>query len=489
MLSRYHDLNAIQTALSLMNWDRQVLMPPGGTEARTAHVGRLSVLAHEILVSEEFRRAVDDLERASEPGTPEAAMARVLQRELRIKTRLPTELVRRKAQVSGDAYEAWKQAKAEANFSRLAPFLQELFDIARETAERLGYTEHIYDPLIDLFEEGATHADAARMFEQIKQPIVDLVRQIQERGSQPDDRVLRRDWDQEKLREVAEAMARAIGYDFERGRLDIAPNAFCTNFGPCDVRMTTRPSEHLKGIVSSSLHEMGHGLYEQGTPPQWARTPLAGGISLAVHESQSRTWENIVGRSRGFWTYFLPKLQAAFPALDAVSLDDFVKMINRVQPEFIRVGADELTYNLHILVRFEMECEILTGEVTIDDMSEAWNAKYEAYLGIRPPNDALGVLQDVHWSRGSVGYFPTYAMGNMIGAQIWRVLEQDLGNTDGLMADGHFKPILGWLQERVYAQAKLFPPRELVTRITGRPLETKDWLEYVRGKYRALFTL
>lgn len=489
LVTRYQDLQAIESAIGLMNWDRQVLMPPGGADARTAHVGRLTRMHHELQVSQEMRRLLQDAELEVAGGDDEEgkAIVRVMRRDIDTETKLPLSHVERKAKVSSEAYEVWKKAKAASDFPMLRPYLEELFDLAREKAVLLGYKDHIYDPLIDLFEEGARQADAKRMFDQIKQPIVDLVRVIRERGQPVDDSGLTGDWDQPRLRQLAQEMAAKIGFDFGRGRLDIAPNAFCGGSTSRDVRMTTRPSEHIKGILSSSLHEMGHGLYEQGSPGRWDRTPLGGGISLAVHESQSRLWENIVGRSLGFWVYFFPRLREAFPELSTLDARGFFSAINKVQPSFIRVGADELTYNLHILVRFELECEILTGATAVRDLPDAWNAKYAEYLGITPRNDGEGCLQDVHWTRGTIGYFPTYAMGNLIGGQIWSVLTGEIGDAEGLMARGDFQPILGWLQDRIYSQGSLLPPRELVMRVTGREMEAGDWLRYAQTKYRAIY--
>lgn len=487
LLGLYREVAAVRAASSLLSWDQQVLMPAGGAAARAAHAGRLRRLAHERLTGDEMLRAVEEAARETGPETDEGRAVAALQRELDTETKLPTELVVRKARLSSEAYETWKVAKATNDFPLLAPHLRGLFDVARETTDALGYADHPYDALINLYEFGATYAEARATFDAIKGPIVSLVREI---GEKPpvDDSALRGAFDPEGLRRFAEKTASAVGFDFERGRLNVCPNAFCTNLGSTDVRMTTRPSDHVKGIVSSSLHEMGHGLYEQGSPAAWDDTPLAGGISLAVHESQSRLWENVVGRSRGLWTRFLPNLQAGFPQI-ALDVDGMVRAMNKVQPEFVRVGADELTYNLHILVRFELEVELITGSLAMDDLPEAWNAKYTDYLGITPPNDTLGCLQDVHWSRGSVGYFPTYTFGNLIGLQMWEVLQRDLGDTDALMAQGDFAPILGWLSERVYQQGKRYAPRELVTRVTGSPMKPDAWLRYARSKYGALYGL
>jgi carboxypeptidase Taq len=484
----FADFHAIGTANQILGWDRQVMMPQGGAAARTRVTGHLTRMAHEILTGNELSKALSEAKAEAE-SDEEKATIRVLQRDVDTATKIPIELVIAKSKVSNDAYEVWKKAKAESNFSLLAPYLKELFDIARSTAESLGYTDHVYDPLIDMYEEGATQKSASDMFEAIKSPIVELVKQISKSGKPINDDPLRGGWDLEAQRKFAQGAASAIGFDFRRGRLDIAPNAFCSSSSSDDVRMTTRASDHLKGIVSSSLHEMGHGLYEQGVSPRFDGTPLGGGVSLAVHESQSRLWENIVGRSEGFWTFFAPSLHAALPDLSGFNGRELSHMLCKVEPTFIRVGADELTYNLHILIRFELEVEILTGAINIADLPEAWNHKYETYLGIRPPSDALGCLQDVHWSRGSIGYFPTYSMGNLIGAQIWEKLCQDLGDPEPLVASGNFAPILGWLSERIYQPGQSFTPKDLVTQVTGKPMQPDAWLRYAKTRYQKVYDL
>jgi carboxypeptidase Taq len=484
LLSQYRDIDAIDASMSLMNWDRQVLMPPGGTEARSAHVARLAKMRHAKLTSDSFRTALDTVESESRPGSIEAAAARVLRRELRTQGSLPAELVARKASVSSDAYEAWKVAKASNDFPKLAPYLTELFEIAKETAERIGYHDHIYDPLIDLFEEGATFQSATDIFSKIKSPTIELLRRIREDGKPVDDQFLAKEFDRPTLRQFAENAASAIGFSFSAGRLDICNNAFCTHLDNRDIRMTTRPSDHLKGIVSSSLHEMGHGLYEQNSPPEFEGTPLPGGISLAVHESQSRFWENVVGRSRGFWSKFLSNLKSSFPEIDA-DPEAMYRAINKVEPTFVRVGSDEVSYNLHILVRFELETEILTGKVTIADLPEAWQAKYTEYLGITPQTDTLGCLQDVHWSRGTIGYFPTYTMGNVICYQMWECIRRDLG--EDVLDRQEFGAVLDWLRREVYSRAKLFTPTDLVTKVTGRPMEPGPLLAGLQTKYGEIY--
>ncbi len=472
-----------------MHWDQSVLMPAGGAEARSAHLATLTRLHHEKLTSDELARSVEETLSQNAPDSDEAAMARVMSREIASATKLPIALVERKSKLSSEAYSVWRKAKPANDFASLAPYLLGLFDLAGETATCLGYTDHIYDPLIDLYEEGATYADARGMFDAIKDPIVSLVSEIQHGSVQIDSSALTGDWDQNALRGFTQRTASKIGFRFDQGRLDLSANAFCSNMSYSDVRMTTRPSEHIKGVVSSSLHEMGHALYEQNSNPIWDRSPLAGGTSLAVHESQSRLWENIIGRSQAFWQQFFPDLASSVPSLAHLGADGFWRAFTKIDPTFVRVGSDELTYNLHILVRFELEVEILTGKVAIKDLPEAWNDKYTRYLGITPPTDTLGCLQDVHWSHGSVGYFPTYAMGNLIGGQIWKVLRADLGDIDRQMASGDFGAILGWLTEKLYCKGRKYPPRELVTQVTGRPMEAADWLAYATDKYRRLYAL
>jgi len=489
LIDRYGVVDAIDASISLFNWDRQVLMPPGGADARGKHVAILARMRHEKITSDSFQKLVEEAARDVTPGSEEAAAIRVLRRELRTQTKLPGELVARKAQVGSDAYDTWRRAKPANDFKAMLPYLEQLFDINRETAERLGYQDHIYDPLIDLFEEGASYADAKKLFDTIKGPIVQLLKDIQERGREVDDSMLYGDWDKPKLRAFAERAAGQVGFDFSCGRLDVANNAFCTHLAHHDVRMTTRPSDHIKGIVSSSLHEMGHGLYEQNSPKRFEGTPLPGGISLAVHESQSRLWENIVGRSRGFWKRFLPDLQATFTELSGLDAEAMYRAINKVVPTFIRVGADEVSYNLHILIRFELECEILTGQTALKDLPEAWNSKYADYLGITPPDDTNGCIQDVHWTRGMVGYFPTYTMGNLISYQMWQCLSSEVGDLDSRFEAGDFSGALNWLKAQVYDQAKLFTPRELVTRVTGRPMEPTDFISILSVKYRDIYGL
>ena len=490
LLGQYRSIAGLHAAMGLMQWDRQVLMPPGGGRARTEHVTRLALMEHRWWTADATQRLLERAEQESEPDSDDCAALRVLRREVAHRTALPEELVQRKTKLGADGYEAWKRAKAENNFPLLEPFLGELFEIAAETSALLDpKAAHPYDPLIDQFDEGNTFEEASRLLNTIKGPISELLAEIKANGRPVDDSALRGVTDQLALRDFAEKAAARVGFDFTRGRLDVCANAFCSGSTCYDVRMTTRASDHIKGIVSSSLHEMGHGLYEQGDRAEWTDTPLSGGASLAIHESQSRLWENIVGRSRPFWECFFGDLQARQPKLAGLSAGEFWRGINKVEPDFIRVGADELSYNLHIVIRFELEVEFVTGKLVAKDLPEAWNEKYRTYLGIVPPSDALGCLQDVHWSRGSVGYFPTYALGNIIGGAIWKALGADLGDVDARMTFGDFSGILGWLTEKIYRHGQRYTPRELLPRFLPSKPDGSEWLGYAVTKYRALYEL
>jgi carboxypeptidase Taq len=481
--ARMEDLDALHAAIAMMDWDQQTYMPRGGAEARAEHVGILSRMHHEMFTDQETLNLLD---KAKADDEDQAAMLRVIKRDVTIATKIPTELVSEKSRLAAIAHEEWVAARANNDFKGFAPTLERMFDFARQEAEYLGYKEHIYDALLDLYEEGATAADARKMFEDLKAPTVALVKRVKDLP-EIDDSMLYGDWDIRKQSDFTEMLVKAIGFDMNRGRQDTAPHPFCTGWSIGDVRLTTRYKPYIGSAIFGSLHEAGHGMYEQGSPMAWDRTPLAGGVSLGTHESQSRTWENIVGRSKSFWSYFLPKLQETFPALSSFDLNTWYRAVNKVKPSLIRVEADEVTYNLHVLVRFEIECDVLNRSLAIKDIPEAWNAKYEEYLGIRPSNDSEGCLQDVHWSQGSIGYFPTYSMGNLLSYQIWNALAKDLGDSDALIAKGDFAPILGWLKDKVYSKGRKYTPRDLIQRVTGKPMGAQDYIEGLAKKYGEIY--
>lgn len=485
---RLADVNALGSAVAMMDWDQQTLMPVGGAAARAQHTGILSRMAHETFVADETKNL---LEKSKGEATSEddVALLRVVERDLDQRTKIPTALVEEKSRLGAAAHEDWVKARANNDFKSFAPVLERMFEICRQEAEHLGYKDHIYDALTDLYEEGATKKGWDEMFGSVRQPLVDLVQRINEQGVQPDDSYFYGDWDVQAQSEFTEMLAREVGFDFDRGRQDTAPHPFCTGWSISDVRLTTRYKKYLGSAIFGTLHEAGHGMYEQGSPMEWDLTPLAGGVSLGIHESQSRTWENIVGRSEAFWSHYLRPLKAKFPGFPDVDLPTFYKAINKVQPSLIRVESDEVTYNLHIMVRFEVECAILTGELAVRDLPDFWNSKYEEYLGVTPPNDSQGCLQDVHWSQGSVGYFPTYSMGNLLSFQVWECLVKDVGDVDALMSAGNFRPILEWLQQKIYRAGRKYKPADLIERVTGRQMTAVPYVRGITAKYERIYGL
>lgn len=482
LLNLWADYNALQKAGGLLGWDQQVFMPEGGAQARAEHMARLAKMAHGILVSDEMLRTLEEAEKEAEPGSDEAAACRVIRRDVDSQRKLPSDLVSRKSRLGAASYQTWRKARAESDFEAMIPHYKGLIEVNREIADALGYTAHPYDPLHDLFEEGATHATTKQLFDSLKAPLKEII-QAATAKQRVDDSFMYTSVSPETLRDFGQSISAAMGFDYERGRLDLAANAFCSTVSVGDVRMTTRPKNHLSGVVLSSMHETGHGVYEQNIPKEWDRHPLGTGVSLGVHESQSRFWENVVGRSEPFWKFAYPLLQKVVPELANIEREQFRTALNQVTPGPIRIGSDEVSYNLHIILRFELESEIVTGKLQAEDLDEAWRAKTLELLGVKIEKASDGVLQDVHWSRGMIGYFPTYAMGNLISWQIWECIVRDIPNVFESMEKGDFSPIMDWLREKVYSQGRRYRPSELVERVTGKPMESSAYLKAMRERY------
>jgi carboxypeptidase Taq len=478
----------LDSAASVLHWDHQTYMPPGGVGARAEALATLSRLSHDITASAETARLLDAAGEP-EPGSDAEAVVRLARRDHERATKLPSRLVAETSRATTVAEPAWRRARAEHDFGALIPHLQHILDLQRETAECLGYEDHPYDALLDRYEPGAKKARLAEIFDDLKRGTADMVRAV---SATEDDRAapLRGAFDEGRQEAFGKTVASAFGYDWSRGRQDRAPHPFCINFGgPGDVRITTRyDPAWLSPALFATLHEAGHALYEQGVDPTYSRTPLSGGVSLGIHESQSRLWENVVGRSRPFWNHFYPRLRETFPeALGETSSEDFYRAVNAASPSEIRVEADELTYNLHVVLRFELEVALVEGSLSVPDLPEAWNAKMEEHLGIAPKDDARGVLQDDHWAIGFFGYFPTYTLGNVLSVQLFEAATKEHPGIPEQMERGEFSTLLAWLRENVHRHGKKHDPDALIERATGRPPDTAPYLGYLREKFGELY--
>jgi carboxypeptidase Taq len=488
-------IDDLESAAAVLAWDQETFMPDGGAEARAHQLSTLQSTAHERFVSDKTGTLLDRAADATEDADPEslrddASLVRVTRRDYERARRVPSSLVAELSEATSRAKQAWKKARAEDDFTIFAPHLETLVDLSVEKAEAIGYEDTPYDALLQEFEPDLTTAEVADTFTTLRGDLVPLVDAIAD-SPQLEDDVLHRSYPQPKQRAFGEQVLADLGYDFDRGRQDVSAHPFTTSFSVGDVRITTRYEEdYLPSALFSMIHEGGHALYEQGIDPALDRTPLGDGASLGVHESQARLWENHVGRSRPFWRHYFPKLQDAFPdAVGDASLDAFYRAVNRVEPSLIRVEADEVTYNLHVMLRFELERGLIDGTVAVDELPARWNAAMDDYLGVVPDTDADGVLQDVHWSMGSFGYFPTYTLGTLTAAQLMDTAREEIPDLDARLAEGTFDPLLDWLRAHVHRHGRKCTAPQLLERVTGRALSATPWLQYARDKFGALYDL
>ncbi|MDD2696463.1 MAG: carboxypeptidase M32 [Anaerolineales bacterium] len=488
ILAEAHDLLHVA---ELLEWDQQTYMPVGGAEDRGYHIGTVKRLAHERLSSDGLGRLVEELKPYAaqlDPDSNEARLIRVTEREYTKRTRVPPEMVAELAQLQALGHRAWTEARAEDNFPKFRPLLEKIVDQRRRYAEYFAPYDHVYDPLLFEYEPGMKTADVKQIFTALRPKQVELIQAIMSRP-QVDDSVLHQPYEEQKQWDFGLRVVQKFGYDMRRGRQDKAPHPFTSSYGLGDVRITTRiMPNYLASALFSTMHESGHAMYEQGIDPAMARTTLGETKSLTLHESQSRLWENLVGRSRPFWQHFYPQLQATFPGqLGGADLETFYRAINKVEPSLIRTESDEATYNLHIMLRLELEIALMEGNLAVKDLPEAWNTRMQEYLGVIPPNDALGVLQDVHWSHGNIGYFSTYALGNLVAGQLWERLRTDLPDLDEQIRRGEFSALLGWLREKIHRHGAKFDAQELVQRVTGSKIDPAPYLRYLTQKYRGIY--
>ena len=498
MTDKFEELCAIarsdqylQSSLALLEWDQQTKLPSAGGAYRADQITFLAGEIHKRQTSNQRGDLISQLaasEAAADQHSDTGATIAHLKRDYEKKTKKPQALVEALARACSVGQQVWIEARAENDFQKFAPNLQEIFKLKREEADAVGYQSNPYDALLDDYEPGAKTSEVEMVLSNLKDELVPLIAAIADSSVEVDDSLLRREFsvaDQEAF--CLEASAK-IGFDFDRGRLDVTHHPFCTEMGPDDVRITTRfDPRFFSSAFFGTLHEAGHGIYEQGLRSEFYGLAPGQYCSLGIHESQSRLWENLVGRSREFWQHFYPAAQSRFSSLKDVPQEDFYAAINRVAPSLIRVEADEATYNLHIIIRFELEQELLKGDLAVADLPSAWNSRYQQYLGIQPDSDANGVMQDIHWSAGLVGYFPTYSLGNLYASQFFEKAEQDLGDLHTMFASGEFEPLKKWLNENVHRSGRRFRSEELGQHVTGQPISHDPLIRHLRGKLEPIY--
>jgi carboxypeptidase Taq len=485
------DLNK---ATAVLSWDQATYMPVLGARARGRQMALLSRLAHQRATDPEIGRLLDELEPWSESlpfDSDEAALVRAARRDYDRRTKVPSAFIAEITQHGANSYQVWAAARPENAWKKVEPNLEKTLEYSRRLADFFPGYEHIADPLIDFADYGMKAADVRRVFDALRTELVPLIRQIGE-SEQVDDSCLKQHFPKEDQLKFSKEVAQDFGYDLERGRLDLTHHPFCTGFSVDDVRITTRVNENDLGeCMFSVFHEAGHAFYELGCSPHYEATPLHGGTSAGVHESQSRTWENIVGRSRGFWEVYYPRLQAVFPQqLGDVDLDVFYRAINKVEPSLIRTDADEVTYNLHPMIRFGIELELLEGTLAVKDLPEVWRSRYQEYLGISSPDDRNGVMQDVHWYADHIGgAFQGYTLGNILSAQFYEKALEAHPDIPEDIRQGKFDTLHNWLKANIYEHGSKYTAPELIQRVTGGGLDIQPLMRYLKQKYGEIYAL
>jgi carboxypeptidase Taq len=491
---RLLEISDLNGAGALLSWDQATYMPKGGAPARGRQGALLSRLAHERSVAPDLGRLLDGLATHADslpPDSDDARLIRVARRDFEKANKVPAEFVARLSEHGAASYDAWTAARPANDFAAMRPFLEKTIALSREYAGFFAPYRHVADPLIDDADQGMTTATIRRLFAQLRRDLVPMARAICDQPA-VDDGCLHGSFPEAAQFDFGLSVAERMGYDVSRGRLDRTHHPFCTKFSAGDVRITTRVFENdIASALFSTVHEAGHAMYEQGVDRALEGTPLGGGTSAGVHESQSRLWENVVGRGRAFWEHFYPKLQDRFPGqLGSVPAETFYRAINKVARSLIRTDADEVTYNLHVMLRFDLELKLLEGWLTVEDLPEAWRASMQADLGIAPPDDRDGCLQDVHWYYGFVGGgFQSYTIGNILSAQFYAAALRAHPNIPQEIGQGEFSTLHAWLRDNVYRHGRKFPPSELVERATGAPMSLTPYIDYLRGKYGEIYRL
>lgn len=483
------EIRILEGIYSLLDWDQETYMPSGASQIRSEQFKTLAEIMHKKRTSGPFVKALGKLvdlpsgKVISGLTPPQTAALSAWHRDYRQAKALPKKFVSSWAQLTSQSVHVWRHAKEQDAFNQFSPFLEKIVSMARQKAEYLGYTSHPYDALLDLYEPGTTYQDISEQFKHLRTELTALLKKI--KAQKPiDDSFLYGDFSKEKQLKFSHTLLEALGYSSELGRLDISSHPFSSSSHPTDSRITTRilPNNFMSNI-GSVMHEAGHAFYEMGLPPEQYGSPLGDAISLGMHESQSRWWETRIGHSQPFWKHFFPQLQQDFPSLKNIKLEAFYKGLNNVKAGLIRVEADEVTYCLHIILRFELEYALIDGSLKVRDLPEAWNAKMKELLGITPKNNSEGCLQDIHWSMGAIGYFPTYALGNLYAAQLFNAFEQEYPDWEKQVAQGELPFIKDWLNNAVYKHGRRYSSLELIKLVTKKPLSAKPYIDYLNKKY------
>lgn len=493
LVTTLREIGTLGSVQSMLAWEERTYMPRGGAKLRSEQLGLLSGMIHERFTDPRIGELLEELEGsdlAQDPESPEAVNIRETRHDYDKMTKLPGDLVKEITKVTSLAQGEWAEARAKKDFNQFEPWLQKVVDLTVRKAEAYGYDGEPYNALMDDYEKGMTVDQVEGVFKELRDELVTLLEKIKSGPKQPDKGIVERDYPVEMQKVFGESVAQAMGFSFREGRLDVTTHPFCSGIGPGDTRITTRYNpRRLNDALFGIMHEAGHGLYEMGlNKEEYHGTPMGESVSLGIHESQSRMWENQVGRSLSFWKYFFPQAQRIFkPSLDDVTLEQFYGAINHVAPSYIRVEADEATYNLHILLRFELERALVKGDLKPADVPGEWNSRFEKYFGVKVDNDANGCLQDIHWSAGLIGYFPTYTLGNLHSAQFFNQARKELTDLDEQLETGNLLPLREWLRDKIHLQGNRYRAAELQQKVSGQSLSHKPLVDYMNKKYGDIY--
>lgn len=487
----FSDLKRLSYVYNLLNWDQRVYMPEGSNEGRSEIIAYISKLRHKRLISDKTKRLIKEAEKVDDLDLIDDAILREAKREYEKAVRVPPELVEELAKNATLSHNGWKKAREKNDFSLFEPWLTKMIDLQKKYADYIDMYPNRYDNLLDEYEPGATSDWLTNLFVSLKPKLSTILNKLMDSEDQPNRSILAKSYSPEKQWAFCRDIIKKLNFDFQIGRLDKSVHPFTISIASTDVRITSRIIEKfLPSCIFGTIHECGHALYEMGLMNEIHSTNLASGCSMGIHESQSRLWENIIGRSKEFWDFWYPKLQKYFPEnLRDFPASEFYRAINKVEPSTIRVEADELTYSLHIILRFELEKLIFADKIEVNELPQLWNQKMDELLFLSPNNDAEGILQDVHWSGGAFGYFPSYALGNLYASQIYSTAQKEISGLSTHLSQGNYKPLLDYLRKNIHQFGKIYPPRELIKRVSGEKLNSRYFLEHLKDKFYPMYNI